>query len=117
MRKMKTNTELKNLVQELKKQGNQANLWRRLATDLEKPTRQKKAVNLNKIDLLSKENETIVVPGKVLGNGNINHKVNVAALNFSAQAALKMKEASCKTYSISELLKNNPEGKNVRIII
>lgn len=116
---MKTNTQLNILVQELKKQGSQKNvkLWKRLACDLEKPTRQRNAVNLTKINHLTKENEVVVVPGKVLGNGELNHKLTVAALNFSGQATDKMKKASCQIYTISELLKNNPEGKNVRILL
>ncbi|MGM5483098.1 MAG: 50S ribosomal protein L18e [Nanobdellota archaeon] len=116
---MKTNTQINNLVQELRKQGNQGKvkLWRRLASDIEKPTRQRKSVNLAKIDYMTNEDEIIVVPGKVLGGGQLSHKLTVAALNFSRQALEKIENSSCQAYSIAELMKNNPEGKNVRILI
>jgi len=116
---MKTNPQLKDLIGELKKEASEKSikLWKRLATDLEKPTRQRKAVNLNKINLLTKENEIVVVPGKVLSNGELQHKVTIAALNFSAQAAEKIKNSDSQIFTIRELMKNNPEGKNVRILI
>ncbi len=116
---MKTNTELNNLIQELKKEASEkkVKLWKRIASDLEKPTRQRKAINLNKINLLTKENEIVVVPGKVLGNGEIDHKITVAALNFSLSAEEKMKKSNCDIYTLSEFVRNNPKPKNVRILI
>lgn len=115
---MKTNPQLNNLIKELKKEANEKSvkLWKRLATDLERPTRQRKAVNLNKINLFTKENEIVVVPGKVLSNGDLQHKVTIAALNFSTQAVEKIKNSNSQMYTIQELMKNNPEGKNVRIL-
>ena len=116
---MKTNPQLKDLIGELKKEASEKSvkLWNRLANDLEKPTRQRKAVNLNKINLLSRENEIVVVPGKVLSNGELQHKVTIAALKFSTQAAEKIKNSDSQIFTIRELMKNNPEGKNVRILI
>jgi len=40
----------------------------------------------------------------------------VAALLFSAEAKKKIEAAKGKVLSISELLQQNPEGKNVRIL-
>ncbi len=116
---MKTNPQLKNLIRELKKEASEksVNLWKRLANDLDKPTRQRKAINLDKLNLLTKENEIVVVPGKVLSNGELNHKITIAALNFSAQAAQKIKNSNSQMYTIEEFIKNNPEVKNVRILI
>lgn len=115
---MKTNTQLSNLIQELKKQGSlqDANIWKRIAADLEKPTRSRKAVNLGKINFLTKENEIVVVPGKVLGNGELNHKVTIAALSFSAQAEEKIRQSKSEMFSLAEIIKSNPKGKNVRIL-
>lgn len=116
--KMKTNTQLNILIQELKKQANKenVNLWKRVASDLEKPTRQRRIVNLSKIDNLTKENEVVVVPGKVLANGELNHKVTIAAYQFSSQAKDKIQGAKSEIFSLEEFLKNNPKGKNVRIL-
>ncbi len=115
---MKTNPQLNNLIGELKKEANErkVKLWKRLAIDLERPTSRRKAVNLSKLNLLTKENEVVVVPGKVLSNGELDHKITVVALNFSTQAVEKIKNSNSQIYTIGEFIKSNPEGKNVRIL-
>ena len=90
-------------------------LWKRVAKDLSKPTRERRLVNIYKIQAHSKEDETVVVPGKVLGVGELNRKVNVAALTFSDQAYEKIKKMG-NAISIQELMKQNPKGKKVRIL-
>jgi len=47
----------------------------------------------------------VIVPGKVLGDGEMDHKITIAALSFSQQAREKLKE--CKIVSIEELAKSN----------
>ncbi len=113
----KQNQQLSTLIQELKKLAieKNVNLWKRIATELEKPTRQRRIVNVYKINKYSKENETIIVPGKVLGMGGLDHKVEVAALSFSEEANNKISKSG-KTMTINELMKKNPEAKGVRIV-
>lgn len=110
-----TNYQVQQIVAELSKKG-ESGFWRRVAKDLQKPTRQRCAVNVYKIDKYAREGETILIPGKVLSVGEINKKVDVAAMNFSAEAKRKIVEAKGKALSISELLQQNPEGKKVRIL-
>ena len=64
---MKSNIQLIKLVDELKKLSSQENVkvWKRIASDLEKPTRRRSAVNLYKINKYTKDEETVIVPGKV----------------------------------------------------
>lgn len=111
------NEELKKLVSELKKLSidKKVNIWKRVAEDLEKPTRNRRIVNVYKLSKYSKEDEFVIVPGKVLGTGELNHKLNVAAYGFS-EDALKKINAKGKAITIDELMKKNPEGKNLRII-
>ncbi len=118
MVKMKSNPQIQGLIDELKKASleQQVKLWKRIAKELEKPTRQQRAVNLSRISRYAKENETIVVPGKILGNGEISLKIAVASYKISKQALEKLKKAKCKYYSLSQLIKENPKGKKVRII-
>ena len=110
----KTNNVLLELVVELKKTSTskKAGIWRAVADELMGPTRKMREVNLSKINRVTKENDTIVVPGKVLGSGQLDHKVNVYAFNFSESARQKLSHA----LSIQELLKKNPKGTGVRII-
>jgi large subunit ribosomal protein L18e len=58
----------------------------------------------------------VVVPGKVLAAGNISHPVNVAAFAFSEQARAKILKAKGKCLSISDLMKKNSKGTNVKIV-
>ena len=113
-----TNKNLKNLIEELKKLSIDKNslFWKRVALDLEKPTRQKRVVNLSRINNFTKENDIIIVPGKVLGSGLLNHKLIIAAYNFSDGALEKIQKANAKAISINELMKDNINGKGIKII-
>ena len=113
-----TNPLLRDLIGELKKRSNEqdANLWKRIALDLEKPTRQRRAVNLSRINRHTKENEVVVVPGKVLVSGDLNHKLTISAYQFSEQAKDKLEKSGAQIVSLLELSKEKPDGKNIRII-
>ena len=60
--------------------------------------------------------ETIIVPGKVLGSGVLEQSVKVAALNFSASATSKIRDAKGQCMTIEQLLTDNPKGSGVRIL-
>lgn len=113
-----TNPVLQNLIQELKGRGREQSisLWRRVAVDLEKPTRQRRVVNLSSISRYTKENEIIIVPGKVLGAGDLSHKLTISAFQFSNGAKEKIRKAGAKIVTLVELSKENPSGKGIRII-
>ncbi|MBI4150053.1 50S ribosomal protein L18e [Candidatus Woesearchaeota archaeon] len=113
-----TNVQTIALVQLLRKHASEQNinLWRRIADDLEMSTRQRREVNLFRLDKHTKENEMVIVPGKVLGGGDLRHKVTVAAFNFSQSAVEKIKKANGSCLTIPEMLQKNPKGQNVRII-
>ena len=113
-----TNNILQDLIGELKKRSNEQSvkLWKKVAIDLEKPTRQRRIVNLSKINRYTKENEIVVVPGKVLGSGDLNHKVTISAYQFSEQAKDKIEKTGSKILTLLELSKEKPNGKRLRII-
>lgn len=109
-----TNTELASLIEDLKKLSlaEKAPIWKRIAKDLAKPTRQRRVINISKLDRFTKANEMIIVPGKVLGTGDMTHDITVAAWQFSGSANEKIKNA----ITIRDLMKKNPKGKGVRIL-
>ena len=113
-----TNPLLRDLIGELKKRSNEQSvkLWKRIALDLEKPTRNRRAVNLSRINRNTKENEVIVVPGKVLGSGMLNHKLTISAYQFSEQAKDKIEKAGAKIVSLLDISKDKPDGKKIKII-
>jgi len=113
-----TNPELIRLIRFLKKKSreNDAAIWRRVADMLLKPKRRRIAVNVSRINRYTKENDEVVVPGKVLGSGMINHPVRVAAFSFTNKARMKILEAKGECLTIAELVEANPKGSNVKII-
>jgi len=119
VRKVKTtNPELIQLVRFLRKQSreNKAEIWRDVAERLAKPRRKRISVNLSRLNRYTQKNEVVVVPGKVLGAGEINHPITVAAFAFSEKAKEKIKARRGKCVSFFDLFKKNPKGSNVKII-
>ena len=119
MKKLKaTNPELIGLIRDLKKksQESQTELWRKLARSLASSKRSRVAVNVSRLNRYTKEGETVVVPGKVLGAGKSDHPLTVAAFAFSDVAKAKIQNAKGNCLSISDLMKKNPSGKNVKIM-
>ncbi|MEK6841071.1 MAG: 50S ribosomal protein L18e, partial [Nanoarchaeota archaeon] len=112
-----TTLELRKLIIELRKLASKqkVKLWKRIANDLEKPTRKRREVNLYKINKYTRNNEIALVPGKVLSLGNLDKKLTIAAYQFSKQAKEKINKIG-KAITIKELIKENPKGKKVRII-
>ncbi|MFA5357763.1 MAG: 50S ribosomal protein L18e [archaeon] len=86
--------ETKLLVAELEKKSRKdgKKLWNDLAERLGKPRRGKITVNVGKIDSIAKKSKgkTIIVPGKVLGKGELEEKVTVVAVEASEEAVKKI---------------------------
>src|SRR3989338_2294511 len=78
-------------------------IWKKVAYELAKPRRKRIEVNLSKIDIYSKDGDVILVPGKVLGSGNLNKKVTVAAFSFSGSARQLLSQAGAKILSLEDL--------------
>ena len=90
-------------------------IWKKVSKKLSGPRREKVEANLYRINKKTKENDVIVVPGKVLGIGEIDHKLTIACLNCSKTARKKIETSGSKLLSIEELLEQNPEGKDVKV--
>lgn len=114
----KTNPNLVTLIQHLKDAGrtNEAPVWRDIALRLEGPASNWAEVNISRLDRHASENETVIIPGKLLGSGEIDKKLTVAAYRFSGQAREKIAKAGGQNLSIEELLVKNPTGSKVRIM-
>ncbi|MFC7114505.1 50S ribosomal protein L18e [Natronoarchaeum sp. GCM10025703] len=113
----KTNPRLSSLIAELKSvsRTEDANVWSDVASRLEKPRRTHAEVNLGRIERYAQEDETVVVPGKVLGSGVLQKSVTVAAVDFSGTAEQKIDQVG-ETVDLEQAIEQNPEGSNVRVI-
>ena len=115
MRRKITNQELLRVIRLLRK-NRKARIWRAVAERLEKPRRLRAEVNISRINRYTKEGDTVIVPGKVLGAGKLTHPVHVAAFSFSKAARKKIIEAGGECMTIEELMERNPTGSNVKIL-
>lgn len=106
------------LIRLLKKQSleRKANIWNNVAKYLAKSQPQRTSVNLSKINRYTEKNETVIVPGKVLGTGSLDHPITIAAFKTSKKAKEKIKAAKAKYISIQEIVKKKPKGTKIKII-
>ena len=110
--KRKRNPELVETIIKAKKN----NKWLDISRLLSSPRRRKICVNLDEIEKEAKEGDTILIPGKVLGKGDINKKLVVIAFSFSKEAEEKLKNKKCGVKTILEEIKANPNAQGVKII-
>ena len=103
------------MAKDLKKASskNNAPIWAKLAEYALKPSIARRKINLYKIGQLTKDNDTIVFPGKILGTGSLPHKITISSFSVSESAANKSTESGGKLISFSDLIAKNPTGKGV----
>ncbi len=118
MKPRNKNPVLRDLIMKLQKKSleKDAPVWKAVAKGLNRPKRKRYEVNLFRIEKHAKSRETLVVPGTVLGTGNIKRTVTVAAVKFSGNAKEKIEKAGGKCLSIEELMEKNPNGSKIRIM-
>tara|TARA_B100000029_G_scaffold418223_1_gene423168 strand:- start:204 stop:575 length:372 start_codon:yes stop_codon:yes gene_type:complete len=114
----KSNSELVKTVTELKKASreNDAPLWKSVAQRLEGPSRNWPSVNISKLEYKVNKNSKVLIPGKLLGSGNISKKMTVSAYSFSETAKIKVEAAGGKCVSYNDFIKSNPKGTDVVVI-
>jgi len=110
-----TNVYMRKLIEKLEK--TKVSIWEDVAEKLKNARRRRVQVNVSDIGRHAEEKETVVVPGVVLGAGEIAKHVDVAAWRFSNSAAEKIEKAKGHAMSIEELLEKNPKGSKVKIMI
>ena len=106
------------LVKELKSASkkNEAPIWSKIAKNALKSNSNKKTINLKKIDRLTDDGNAVVISGKILGTGNLSHKVLVSSFSISNSAAKKIKESGGEVLQFSDMIDRFPTGKGVKII-
>ncbi|MDE1832983.1 MAG: 50S ribosomal protein L18e [Candidatus Micrarchaeota archaeon] len=116
---MKLNIEKTNIKQwlstleEASRGERYAKLWKKLYRLSAVPARRRHSVNLYKISSNTKEGDNVIVPGKVLSIGPIEHKVTISAIEYSGTALKMLKEANCKVVPLKEMTK----AQKIQVII
>lgn len=113
-----TNPVLKQVISELKTAGhsNQVPFLLEVARLLNKSERNRITVNISKINRNAKQDDVIIVPGKVLSAGQITKPITISAIGFSEDAAGKIEAAGGKIISLVEMIGKHPKGTGVKII-
>ncbi len=114
-----TNEQQRRLLILLKRQSRTpgGRIWRTLYERLQAPRRARIAVNIADLQRHFQKGHTMVVPGKVLSEGIVTDKLQVAALSFSSNARVKIMAVGGKCFSLEQLMEKNPSGKNLRLIM
>ena len=105
------------MIKDLKQAGkkNEAPIWSRLANLAVKPSTSRRLVNLARINKITKENNVLFVPGKVLGTGNLSHKITLCSFSMSTTAAKKIIQTGGTIMTYSDMIKKYPTVKGVII--
>jgi len=85
-----------------------------LAKKLSGSRREYKNINLDELEKM--DGDKILVVGKVLGSGEINRKIGIAALSFSGKAKEKLEKADCNVKSVKDAINKNNKLEGVKII-
>jgi large subunit ribosomal protein L18e len=91
-------------------------LFERIIKELKKSSRQKRDINISKLNRYSIEGSNIIVLGKLLSSGEIDHKVNVIAFSYSDSAIDKLKKKGCSVILIDDLAKSGKVPSKVIIL-
>jgi large subunit ribosomal protein L18e len=95
---------------------NKAPIWRALERELSRPRKNRREVNISVLADKTDDGQVVVVPGKVLGSGEIGHKLTLCAITISESAAKKITSCGGKLVSLGRLIELYPDGKGVRVI-
>ena len=114
----KSNPRYSQLISRLETASHEADadVWTDIADRLAKPRRTHAEVNLGRIERYAREDQTVVVPGKVLGSGALQKSVTIAAVDFSRSAERKIEAANGAAIRLEEALEEYTDGSNVQVI-
>ena len=102
---------IKDLKQASKK--NEAPIWSKLADLALKSSSSKRTVNLTRINKITKENDVLFVPGKILGTGNLSHKLTLSSFSISTTAANKIIQTGGSIMTVSYTHLTLPTNREV----
>jgi len=115
-----TRKSTRDLIVKLEKLGrkNKKAIWLKVAEILSKPRRNRASINLWRLNKLAKKfpSKTFIMPGKVLGKGDVSGKITIAALDFSGEARKKIEAMKGKAISLEEAAGEKHEKNTLHLI-
>jgi len=118
LRRVMTNTELLDIIRFLKTTArkNNAEIWETAAEHLSRPRRARAILNLNHVARLTNADSLVLIPGKLLGSGEIKHAVKIGAFQYSTSARAKVERAGGECMALKDFVARYPKGSNVRLV-
>ena len=93
-----------------------APLWKDLERRVLISRRNRPEVNVDKLSKFTEDGDVVVVPGKILGAGNLGHSVIVYAYSISKLASLKISKAGGQILGLTDFIEKYPHGSGVKIV-
>lgn len=90
--------------------------WLPIAKIIGASRRKYSKINISDIESKTATGDTVIVVGKVLGEGEITKKVRVCAFSFSKSALDKLKKSKSEVVSILEEIRQNPKAQGLKLI-
>ncbi len=108
-----SNYYIRKLIRDLWK--SKIKIWRKISRKLSGSRKNRIKANLYRINKKTNKDDIIVIPGKVLGMGELEHTLTIACLEYSKSAKKKIESSGSTLVSIEELLEQNPKGSGVKV--
>ena len=115
---MFNDTLIDNTIWVLRKafKNSKAKIWKALEKEFSKSRSNRRQVSIQKLNRVTNNGDVIIVPGKILGDGTLGHKLTVYAYSFSETALNKLNSSGNEVISLQSLISKYPDGKGVKII-
>jgi large subunit ribosomal protein L18e len=95
---------------------NHADIWRQASMMLSSTKAQRVEISLGRMSRIAEAGSTLLVPGKVLGDGILDKKLVVGAFSFSTTARTKIEAAGGSALSLEQLVKKHPKGSGIKLV-
>ncbi len=115
---MKENQYRLKLGYDLRKQSRKSKqgLWKTASEGILASRKNRPEVNVGVISRNSTEGSKVLVAGKVLGTGKIDHKVTVGAYSYSKDARDKIRAAGGACLNLREFMASTSSVKDVLLL-
>ena len=108
----KTNQELVETIEQSTKNAN----WMPIAKILSGPVSNYSKINLFQIEKNTNSGDIVIIPGKVLSQGQLTKKIKICALSISEQAREKIKDSKSEFSLLLKEIKDNPKAEAINLI-
>jgi len=93
------------------------NFWKDASSAVLASRKNRPIVSVGTISRNSKEGSKVIVPGKVLSTGSLDHKVTVATLSFSEEAKKKIVESGGQCIRLGDFMESSSKDELKGVVV